>query len=90
MNNAQLNNPELKKAIKDFCSEMSSSMARAEAEREYQREAVKIFHEEHEVDKKLLRKMAKAYHKQNFQTTVAEQEEFEITYSKVFEVDKTL
>ena len=90
MDSVKFNDPELRKALKNFCSEMSSSMSRAEAEREYQREAVKLFADEHEVDKRILRKMAKTYHKQNFQTSVTEHEEFEIAYTKVFETEKTL
>jgi len=77
-----------KKALKDFCTEMSSSMFRAEAERELQREAIKDFADKYEIDKKILRKMARVYHKQNFFTTVEEQNEFETVYKQVFETDR--
>lgn len=90
MDSTKLNDPEVRKALKGFCSEMSASMSRAEGEREFQREAIKNFSEENEIDKKILRKLAKVYHKQNFHTTVADAEEFEAAYSKVFETEVSL
>lgn len=79
-----------KKALKDFCVEMSSSMFRGEAERTLQREAIKDFADNYEIDKKILRKMARVYHKQNFFTTVEEQNEFEAVYNQVFSTTKAI
>lgn len=89
MNVASLD-AEGKKALKDFCTEMSGSMFRGEAERTLQKEAVKEFADTYEIDKKILRKMARVYHKQNFFTTVEEQNEFEAVYNQVFETGKVL
>lgn len=74
-----------KKALRDFCGEMSASMTRAEAERDLQKEAIKEFADKYEIDKKILRKMARVYHKQNFYTVSGEQNQFEKVYTQVFE-----
>lgn len=79
-----------KKALKDFCVEMSASMFRGEAERDLQKEAIKDFADNYEIEKKILRKMARVYHKQNFFSTVEEQNEFEAVYNQVFETDKEI
>lgn len=79
-----------KKALKDFCGEMSASMTRAEGERDFQSEAIKNFADTYELDKKLLRKMARTYHKQNFNTTKEENSEFEAVYAEVFDIDTTI
>jgi len=39
--------------------------------------------EEHEIDKKQLRKLARTYHKQNFSTEVADQETFQELYTTI-------
>lgn len=78
--------PEAKKAVKDFCTEMSNSMLRGEAEKDFQKEAVKALAEEHELDKGLLKKMATTYHRSNFATTKADQEAFETAYEELFGV----
>ena len=77
---------EAKKAVKGFCDEMSASMARAEGERDFQKEAVKNLAEEHELDKGLLKKMAKTYHRSNFATQKQDQEAFETAYEELFGV----
>lgn len=89
MNVASLDE-EGKKALKDFCVEMSASMVRQADERDFQKEAVKEFADAYEIDKKILRKMARVYHKQNFMTTVEEQNEFEAVYNQVFETGKVI
>lgn len=79
-------NPEARKAVKSFCDEMSASMARAEGERDFQKEAVKNLADEHELDKSLLKKMAKTYHRSNFATQKQDQEAFELAYEELFGV----
>lgn len=76
-----------KKALRDFCGEMSASMTRAEGERDFQKEAVKEFADKWEIDKKILRKIARVYHKQNFYTVSGEQHMMEEVYRQTFEVD---
>ena len=72
-----------KKALRDFLGEMSASMARAEGEREFQREAIKDFAEKYTMDKKVLRKLAKTYHQSNFHTHKQEFEEFAELFEEV-------
>jgi len=72
-----------KDKLKKSIQEISNSMTRIDGEREHIREAIKLASEEHEINKKVLRKMASAYHKQNFMEEVANQEEFEHLYKDV-------
>lgn len=67
------------KAIK----EMSNSMARATGEAEYQREATKAIADDVKLSKKLVSKLVKVYHKQNFEEVVAIEDEFEDLYKAV-------
>lgn len=80
--------PEIKKAIKDLVVEVSGSMTRTEAERDFQRDAIKSVAEEHELDKSLLKKICRTYHQQRFQTEKEGNEAFEITYAEVFELNQ--
>jgi hypothetical protein len=73
-----------KEKLKKAIQEISNSMTRMDAERDLIKEIIKDANEEHEIDKKVLRKMARAYHKQNFSEEVATQEEFESLYQEVF------
>jgi hypothetical protein len=73
-----------KEKLKKAIQEISNSMTRMDAERDLIKEIIKDANEEHEIDKKVLRKMARAYHKQNFSEEVATQEEFETLYQEVF------
>lgn len=75
------NNEVERKQIKDCLHEISNSLARIEAEREYIKEAKNEICEKLELDKKLFNRMAKVYHKQNFANEVQENTEFEDMYS---------
>ena len=66
----------LLKAIK----EMSNSLARAEGEAEYVREATKKIADDVKLSKKLVNKLVKVYHKQNFDEEVAIHDQFEDLY----------
>jgi hypothetical protein len=76
-----------KKALRDFCGELSASMSRVEGERDFQREAVKKFAEDFEIDKKILKQTAKIYHKQNFHTVSGEQHMMEQFYRQIFGIE---
>lgn len=78
--------PEVKKAIKDLVTEVSDSMTRMEAERDLIKEAIVSIAADHELDKKILRKMCRTYHKQRFHTEKQDNERFEETYVEVFDV----
>ena len=75
--------PVSKKAIKDAMVEISNSMTRIDAERDYIKESVKAICEEHELNKKTFRKLVRTYHKQNFSAEVAEHEAFETMYEEL-------
>jgi len=73
-----------KKALRSFCGELSASMTRVEGERDFQREAIKTFAEEHEVDKKILRQIARIYHRQNFHAVSTEHHVLKSCYEQIF------
>lgn len=77
---------EAKKAIKDLVGEVSGAMTRMEAERDFVSEAIKAVADNHELDKKILRKMCKTYHAQRFHTEKHDNEQFENTYAEVFDI----
>ena len=69
--------------IKKMLAEISGSMTRIEAERDYINESVKEMSAEFQLSKKTLNKMARVYHKQNFSEEVASHEEFEDLYETI-------
>jgi len=73
-----------KEKLKKAIQEISNSMTRMDAERDLIKEIISDAHDEHGIDKKVLRKLARAFHKQNFSEEVATQEEFETLYQEVF------
>lgn len=79
----QLSNPADRKAIYDALREISNSMTRMEAERDLIKETLKAVKDQFELPPKYTRKLAKIYHKQNFQEIKAEQAEVEELYEKI-------
>jgi hypothetical protein len=63
--------------------EMSNSLARAEGEAEYVREATKKIADDVKLSKKLVSKLVKVYHKQNFEEEVAISNEFQDLYKSL-------
>ena len=78
-----ITNPEVLKAIEKALQELSNSMTRQEAERDLIKDIINNVCEDHELDKKIIRKMARVYHKRSFTTEVQEHEEFEVLYENV-------
>lgn len=78
--------PDVKKTIKDLVSEVSGAMTRMEGERDFIKEAIKEAVDKHELDKKILQKMCKTYHKQQFHTEKKDNEAFVDQYSEVFNI----
>lgn len=74
--------------IKKMLAEISGSMTRIEAERDYIKESVKEMSAEFQLSKKTLNKMARVYHKQNFNEEVASHEEFEDLYETIVQGQK--
>lgn len=78
-----ISNPVDRKKIKDALSEISDSMTRIEAERDLIKDIVNDVADNFQLPKKYVNKMARIYHKQNFQVTQQETEELEALYISV-------
>ena len=80
-----VSNPSDKKKIKDALYEISGSFTRIEAERELIKDIINDLADNFEMNKKTVRKIAKAYHKQNFTQEVADSEEFQELYQSILD-----
>jgi len=78
-----ISNPVDRKKIKDALQEISHSFTRIEAERDLIKDIVKDLSEQYQLSKKIVNKMARVYHKQNFDQEVATHEEFETLYEEI-------
>lgn len=72
-----------KKKVKKAIMELNDSMTRVAAERELQKEIITTLFDELGVDKKLIRRMAKAYFKSNFSEELEGNKSFEESYSLI-------
>ena len=81
---------EAAKAIKGMVSEVSASMTRMEGERDLINESIKKVASDHEIDKKVLRKLASIYHKQLYHTVKQENEQVESSYQFLFKPDESI
>jgi len=75
-----LSNPADQKRLVGAMKELSNSMTRVEAERDFQKEAIDSVAEELNLEKKYIRKLATIYHKQNMTQFKQENEEVETLY----------
>lgn len=73
-------NPADQKKIQASMQEISDSLTRIDAERDFIKEAIAETCDKFELDKKIFRKMVKVYHRSNFNEEVAEHEQFEAMY----------
>ena len=78
---------EAAKAIKGMVAEVSASMTRMEGERDLINESIKQVASDHEIDKKVLRKLASIYHKQLYHTVKQENEQVEESYEFLYSMD---
>lgn len=80
-----ITSPEDRKRIKDALQEISNSMTRIEAERDLIKDVKANLFEEFKdnLSRKQIAKMARVYHKQNFQEEVANHEQFEMLYEEI-------
>lgn len=72
------------KAVKDYCVEMSASMIRSEAEKDFRREATANISEKTMVSKQVLAFCARTYHKQDFDDKTQRTKEQTDFYIKLF------
>ena len=76
-------NPEDRAAIKSSLEEISNVMTMIEAKRDFIREEIKALSEKYKIPAKLLRKMAYAYHRQNFHEEKQSLDLFEELYETI-------
>lgn len=72
-----------KKKLRGAINELNDSMTRTAAERDLQKETINKVFEDLGVDKKVVRRMAKAYYKANFNEEIEENKNFEEMYDVV-------
>jgi hypothetical protein len=78
-----LSNPADREKLLKVLRECSDSMARMEGERDYVKEATTNIAKELQLPKKLVSKMVKVFHKQNYDEEVAVHDQFETLYETV-------
>ena len=75
-----LSNPADREKLLASIKEMSNSMTRVDAEKDFQKDAIDKIADELDLEKKHVRKLAGIYHRQNFTTVQQEQEELQELY----------
>jgi hypothetical protein len=78
----QLSQPDREKLFK-IVRDCSDSMARIEGENDFIRESIAETSKNMQLPKKLVAKLVRVYHKQNFDEEVAVHEQFENLYESV-------
>lgn len=82
-----VSNPVDKKKIKDALFEISNSYTRIDAEKELVKDIVEDLADKFELPKKHITKIARAYHKQNYNEQVTDSEEFQHLYESLLETE---
>jgi|TARA_R110000868_G_scaffold309440_1_gene570757 hypothetical protein len=78
-----LSNPADRDKLLNVVRECSGSMTRMDGEKDFVREAIKNISKELDLPKRLVQRMVKVYHKQNYDEEVAVHEQFETLYQSV-------
>jgi hypothetical protein len=68
------------KSVRDALDEISISITKMNSEKDAIKDIINAVYDKHKIPKKIIRKMAKAHHKQSFEEEVAEYKEFEALY----------
>jgi hypothetical protein len=79
----QISNPADQKKLLDCLRECSASMTRMDGEKDYIRESIASISKDLQLPKKLVEKLVKVYHKQNYDEEVATHEQFETLYETI-------
>lgn len=79
----QISNEADRKKLLDVLKECSNALTRAEGERDFIKEAVSDVAKNLQLPKRLVAKMVKVYHKQNYDEEVATNEQFEQLYETI-------
>lgn len=78
-----LSNPADREKLLKVIRECSDSLTRAEAEKDYIRESITEISKVLQLPKRLVARMVKVYHKQNYDEEVATHDQFETLYETV-------
>ena len=78
-----LSNPADREKLLASIKEMSNSMTRVDAEKDFQKDIIDKVNDELGLEKKYVRKLATIYHRQNFTTVQQEQEELVELYEAI-------
>lgn len=78
-----LSNPADREKLLGVLKECSNSLTRMEGEKDYIKESTTNIAKDLQLPKKLVAKMVKVYHKQNYDEEVAVHEQFETLYETV-------
>ena len=79
----QISSESDRKKLFDAIKECSDSMTRIEGEKDFIKEATKKVCEDLKLPKRLVNRLVKVYHKQNYDEEVATHEQFETLYETV-------
>jgi len=82
-----LSNPTDIKALKDCIIEISNSMTRIDAERDFQKEALSELEEKIDIKKANIKRLAVVYHRQNISEVLGKAEELDQLYEQVFAIN---
>jgi hypothetical protein len=74
-----------KQKVKAVLVEISNSMTRMDAEKEFIKDAIDAASKIHEIPKKTLNKMAKVFHKNNYSEELSSIEEFTTMYESIID-----
>ena len=77
------------KVLKNGIRELSDVYTMMEAQKDTAKSIIDSVFEELKIPKKIIRKVAKAYHKRNYDSVVAENEEFQLFYEGVVKDQQT-
>ena len=69
-----------RKKIKDAMTEISNSMTRIDAEKDFQKAAIEDLSDEVSIDKKYLKRLANTYHRQNLVEVTTEADDLQSLY----------
>jgi len=79
-----ITNPKDKEKLQNAIKEISNSMTRIDAERDFQKDAIEKVADETGVEKKYVKQIAAMYHKQTFTQVQTAREEVESLYEDLF------
>lgn len=79
----QISNEADRKKLFDAIRECSNSMTRMAAEKDYVKDSIKSVCDDLKLPKRLVNRLVKVYHKQNYDEEVATHEQFEQLYQTI-------